>query len=66
MKTIGTSVTIIDNINKEMCDYVPELKKFKGKSAKITGVMEKYENNKDAYFLDIDNGQWLWYDEYFK
>jgi hypothetical protein len=59
-RKVGDKVKIKNVLSQSMEDYVPELEEFAGKESIITHVCCDY------YRLQIDNGDWCWYDEYFE
>lgn len=49
---IGDKVIISNSLESKNLDVVPEMVKYKGKTAKIIDCRD------EKYFLDIDNGFW--------
>lgn len=41
--------------------FVPPMSKYCGKEATITSILTAH-----AYYLDIDNGTWIWNEDMFK
>lgn len=67
MLEIGTEVTItpqldyIYNNNTQNLDLVSKMIEYRGKKAKIVECVPLFE----SYILDIDNGNFFWYEELF-
>jgi hypothetical protein len=59
-RKVGDKVKIKNNLSNRMKDYVEDLEFYKGQEAIITEVYD------DRYSLDIDNGDWWWYEGYFE
>lgn len=57
---IGDKVIISNSMESKNLDVVPEMVKYKGKTAKIIDCRD------EKYFLDIDNGFWGWTAEMFE
>ena len=49
---------VVDNVYG-VDSFVDEMKKYKGRTAIITGVSDRYQ-------IDINNGEWFWTDEMFE
>jgi hypothetical protein len=59
---VGDRVRIVNKLNKEMYDYVPQLGKEKGKEDVVSNVIEFKSIQRFGYILE--NSSWTWYDEY--
>lgn len=64
MYCMGDRVKIVENLNElreEGRDITPEMLEFAGMYAAIKSKYYKPYGRK--YLLDVDNGEWLWYED---